>query len=177
MSQPSNRWYPPNVPQPTPQNMPQNNPTNMAQPDPNNTPPPYPPYSSSYYPPNMPRPRNMSNTTWFSTRLLRIFLIIFGLMALITIPLMGYFVGTFIGIHMSANDIDQGYAYGGLLYTIYNTTHNPVYYQESQISQAQGITEGQSDVGTLQLFGLVIGFIADVVIAFIMVREFERMDR
>ena len=172
MSQPNNRWYPPNVPQPTPQN----NPTDMAQPDPTNVPPPYPPYIPSYYPPNMPRPRNMSNSSWFSTRLLRIFLIIFGLMALIATPLMGYFIGTFIGIHMSSNDVDQGYAYGGLLYTIYNATHNPVYYQESQISQAQGIAEGQSDIGTLQLLGLVIGFIADVAIVFLIVKEYERMD-
>jgi hypothetical protein len=97
-------------------------------------------------------------------------------MTLIAVIIMGYFIGTFIGIHMSANDIDQGYSYGGLLYTVYNATHNPVYYQESQISQAQGIAEGQSDVSTLQLLGLATGFIADVAIAFLIVKEYEKMD-
>jgi len=59
-------------------------------------------------------------------------------MGLVVIPVLGYFLGTLIGIHMSASDVDQGYAYGGLLYTVYNATHNPVYSQEAQISQAQG---------------------------------------
>jgi len=183
MSQPNNPYYPPGTPRPNPTNIPQPNPATMAQPDPQNpsqyyppnAPQPYPPNMPQSYPPNMPRPRNMTNSSWFSTRLMRIFLIIFGVMVLIVIPLMTYFIGTLIGIHMSSNDIDQGYSYGGLLYTVYNATHNPVYYQESQISQAQGIAEGQSDVGTLQLIGLGIGFVADVAIGFLIVREYERM--
>jgi len=203
MSQPNNRLYPPNVPQPTPQN----NPTNMAQPDPTNipqsyppntpppyppnmspyyppyafqsyppnTPPPYPPNMSPYYPPYIPQPRTMTSSSWFSTRLLRIFLILFGMMALVIIPLLTYFIGTLIGIHMSSNDVNQGYAYGGLLYTIYNATHNPVYYQQSQISQSQGIAEGQSDISTLQFIGLGMGFVMDVAIVFLLIKEYERM--
>jgi len=61
-----------------------------------------------------------------SPKLIRILLILFGVMTLVAVPVMGYFVGNFIGIHMSASDVEQGYSYGGLLYTIYNTTHNPV---------------------------------------------------
>jgi len=124
----------------------------------------------------MSQPNNTSNNTWYSMKLLRIFLIIFGIMALVAVPLLGYFIGTLIGIHMSANDIDQGYAYGGLLYTVYNATHNLVYYQESQISQAQGIAEGQSDINTLQMLGLVFGLVADVPIALLFVREYEKME-
>ena len=116
------------------------------------------------------------NNTQYSIRILRIFLMIFGIMALVAIPILGYFLGTLIGIHMSANDIDQGYAYGGLLYTVYNATHNPVYLQESQISQAQGIAEGQTDIGTLQLVGLGFGLAIDVPIVFLFVREYEKME-
>jgi len=116
------------------------------------------------------------NNSWYSTRILRIFLMIFGIMALVAIPILGYFLGTLIGIHMSVNDIDQGYAYGGLMYTVYNATHNPVYYQESQVSQALGIAEGQTDIGTLQLIGLGFGLAIDVPIVFLFVREYEKMD-
>jgi len=124
----------------------------------------------------MSQPNNTSNSTWYSIRILRIFLMIFGIMALVAIPILGYFLGTLIGIHMSANDIDQGYAYGGLLYTVYNTSHNPVFLQESQISQAQGIAEGQTDIGTLQLIGLGFGLAIDVPIVFLFVREYEKME-
>ena len=124
----------------------------------------------------MSQPNNTPNGVWYSTRILRIFLMIFGIMALVAIPILGYFLGTLIGIHMSANDVDQGYAYGGLLYTVYNATHNPVYLQESQISQAQGIAEGQTDIGTLQLVGLGFGLAIDVPIVFLFVREYEKME-
>ena len=124
----------------------------------------------------MSQPNNMSNNTWYSIKLLRIFLIIFGIMALVAVPLLGYFIGTLIGIHMSVNDVNQGYAYGGLLYTVYNATHNLVYYQESQISQAQGIAEGQSDINTLQMLGLITGLVADVPIVLLFVREYEKME-
>lgn len=124
----------------------------------------------------MSEPNNTSNNTWYSMKLLRIFLIIFGIMALVAVPLLGYFIGTLIGIHMSANDVDQGYAYGGLLYTVYNATHNLVYYQESQISQAQGIADGQSDINTLQMLGLVFGLVADFPIVLLFVREYEKME-
>jgi len=124
----------------------------------------------------MSQPNNTSNSTWYSIRILRIFLMIFGIMALVAIPILGYFLGTLIGIHMSANDIDQGYAYGGLLYTVYNASHNPVFLQESQISQAQGIAEGQTDIGTLQLIGLGFGLAIDVPIVFLFVREYEKME-
>ena len=124
----------------------------------------------------MSQPNNMSNNTWYSIKLLRIFLIIFGIMALVAVPLLGYFIGTLIGIHMSVNDVNQGYAYGGLLYTVYNATHNLVYYQESQISQAQGIAEGQSEINTLQMLGLITGLVADVPIVLLFVREYEKME-
>jgi len=124
----------------------------------------------------MSQPGNPSNSSWYSIRILRIFLVIFGIMALVVIPILGYFLGTLIGIHMAINDVDQGYAYGGLLYTMYNTTHNPVYLQESQISQGQGIAEGQTDIGTLQFIGLGFGLAVDVPIVFLFVREYEKMD-
>jgi len=124
----------------------------------------------------MSQPNNMSNSTWFSIRIIRIFVLIIGIMGLVVIPVLGYFLGTLIGIHMSASDVDQGYAYGGLLYTVYNATHNPVYYQEAQISQAQGISEGQTDINNFQLIGLGFGLGIDIPIVFLFVREFEKMD-
>jgi len=163
MSQPNNPWYPPNTPQPTARNEPQNPPPN------------YPPYYPSYYPPNYPPPRSSTNSSWYATRILRIFLIIFGIMTLVGIPILGYFIGNLIGIHMASNDVQQGYANGGLLYTIYNASHNPVLLQESQISQAQGIGEAQSDIASLQMLGLMIGLLADVPFVFLFVREYERM--
>jgi len=124
----------------------------------------------------MSQPNNMSNSTWFSIRIIRIFVLIIGIMGLVVIPVLGYFLGTLIGIHMSASDVDQGYAYGGLLYTVYNATHNLVYYQESQISQAQGVAEGQTDILTFQLIGIGFGLLIDIPIVFLFVREFEKMD-
>jgi len=124
----------------------------------------------------MSQPNNTSNSTWFSIRIVRIFVLIIGIMGLVVIPVLGYFLGTLIGIHMSASDINQGYAYGGLLYTVYNATHNPVYSQEAQISQAQGVAEGQTDILTLQLIGLGFGIGIDIPIVFLFVREYERMD-
>ena len=101
---------------------------------------------------------------------------VFGIIVLVSVPLLGYFVGNFIGIHMSTGDIQQGYAYGGLLYTVYNATHNPIYYQESQVSQALGISEGQTDLNSLSMFGLTSGVVADFFIAFLLVREYEAME-
>jgi len=124
----------------------------------------------------MSQPNNAPNATWYPVRVMRILLIIFGIMVMVAIPIFGYIVGNFIGIHMSASDVDQGYAYGGLLYTVYNATHNPVFLQEAQISQAQGIVNGQSDVNNLSMLGLLAGVIADVPIVFLIVREYERME-
>ena len=111
-----------------------------------------------------------------STRLIRIMLVLFGVLALVGIPVLGYFIGNFIGIHMSENDVIQGYAYGGLLYTIYNTTHNPVYGVESQQIQAVGITTAQGDVTTLSMIGLIIGLLIDPLVAYMIVREYEKIE-
>jgi hypothetical protein len=117
-----------------------------------------------------------NNNNNSSTRLIRIMLILFGIMTLVAIPVLGYFIGNFIGIHMSQNDVIQGYAYGGLLYTIYNTTHNPVYGIEAQQVQALGITTAQGDVTTLSMIGLISGLIVDPFVAYIFVREYEKLD-
>jgi len=111
-----------------------------------------------------------------STRLIRIMLVLFGVLALVGIPVLGYFIGNFIGIHMSENDVIQGYAYGGLLYTIYNTTHNPVYGIESQQIQSLGITTAQGDVTTLSMIGLIIGLTIDPLVAYMIVREYENLE-
>ena len=124
----------------------------------------------------MSQPNNTSNSTWYPTRVLRILLVIFGIIVLITVPLLGYFIGNFIGMHMAVSDIQQGYAYGGLLYTVYNATHNQVYNQESQVSLSLGISEGQTDLNSLSLLGIGAGIVADVAIAFLIVREYERLD-
>ena len=116
------------------------------------------------------------NNTQYPMRVLRVLLIVFGIVVLIAVPLLGYFIGDFIGMHMSTSDIQQGYAYGGLLYTVYDATHNPVYYQESQVSQALGIAQGQSDISSLTMLGLIAGTVADFGIAFLLVREYERME-
>ncbi len=108
-------------------------------------------------------------------RLLRILLIFFGAFALVAFPVLGYAIGNFLGAHMSVSDIEQGYAYSGLLYIVYNATHNPVYYQASQVSQGLGITTGQTDVNTLALAGLVLGLIVDVPIAYFVVYEYEKL--
>jgi flagellar basal body-associated protein FliL len=111
-----------------------------------------------------------------SSKLIRILLILFGVMTLVAVPVLGYFLGNFIGIHMSASDVEQGYSYGGLLYTIYNTTHNPIYGIESQQVQAIGITTAQGDVTTLSMMGLVGGLVIDPFIAYVFIREYERLD-
>jgi len=111
-----------------------------------------------------------------SPRLIRILLILFGVMTLVAVPVMGYFLGNFIGIHMSSSDVEQGYSYGGLLYTIYNTTHNPVYGIEAQQVQALGITTAQGDVTTLSMMGLVGGLVIDPFIAYVFIREYEKLD-
>jgi len=124
----------------------------------------------------MSQPNNTSGATQYPIKVMRALLMIFGIIVLVAVPLLGYFVGNFIGIHMSTGDIQQGYAYGGLLYTVYNATHNPIYYQESQVSQALGISEGQTDLNSLSMFGLTSGVVADFFIAFLLVREYEKME-
>jgi hypothetical protein len=111
-----------------------------------------------------------------STRLIRIMLVLFGAMTLVAIPVLGYFIGDFIGIHMSENDVIQGYAYGGLLYTIYNTTHNPIYGIEAQQVQSIGVTIAQGDITTLSMIGLIIGLSLDPFVAYMIVREYEKLD-
>lgn len=122
---------------------------------------------------NVAQPNNNGNG---STRLVRILLILFGVMTLVAIPVLGYFLGNFIGIHMSASDVEQGYSYSGLIYTIYNTTHNPVYGIEAQQVQAIGITTAQGDVTTLSTMGLVGGLVIDPFVAYIFIREYEKLD-
>jgi len=124
----------------------------------------------------MSQSNNMPNSISYPIRVQRILFIIFGILTLVMIPLLGYFVGQFVGIHMATGDVYQGYAYSGLLYTVYNATHNPVYLQESQVSQSMGIAQGQSDSSDLPLFGLAGGFLADFPIGVVFVREYERMD-
>jgi hypothetical protein len=111
-----------------------------------------------------------------STRLIRIMLVLFGAMTLVAIPVLGYFIGDFIGIHMSENDVIQGYAYGGLLYTIYNTTHNPIYGIEAQQVQSIGVTIAQGDITTLSMIGLIIGLSLDPFVAYMIVKEYEKLD-
>ena len=124
----------------------------------------------------MSQPNNMPNTVTYPIKVLRVLLMIFGIIVLIGVPLLGYFVGNLIGMHMATSDIDQGYAYGGLLWTVYNATHNQVYLQESQVSQSMGIAQGQTDLNSLSMFGLTGGVIADFAIAFLLVREYERLE-
>jgi hypothetical protein len=112
-----------------------------------------------------------------STRLIRIMLVLFGAMTLVAIPVLGYFIGDFIGIHMSENDVIQGYAYGGLLYTIYNTTHNPIYGIEAQQVQSIGVTIAQGDITTLSMIGLIIGLSLDPFVAYMIVKEYEKLDK
>jgi hypothetical protein len=76
---------------------------------------------------------------------------------------------------MAVTDIQNGYAYGGLLATVAQATHNSVYAQEANISEAQGITLGQSDVNTLAVLGLILGVILDAPLAFLVVSEYEKL--
>jgi len=50
-----------------------------------------------------------------------------------------------------------------------------VYAQEANISQAQGIALGQSDVNTLADLGLILGVILDAPLAFLVVSEYEKL--
>jgi len=120
------------------------------------------------------QPNNNGNDT---SKLIRVLLVLFGAVALVGVPVLGYFIGNFLGVHMSSSDVIQGYAYGGLLYTIYNTTHNQVYGIEAEQVQALGITLAQSDVTTLSIIGLVIGLLLDPFVAYVIVREYEKMSK
>ena len=168
MSQPNNPWYQTNAPQQNP--APNSLPISQQNPAPNS--PPNNPWYSPWYP----QPNIKQNSTWYPTRVLRILLIVFGVMVLVAVPLLGYFIGNFIGIHMATSDIQQGYAYGGLLSTVYNATHNPTYIQEAQVSQSLGIAEGQTDLSGLSMLGILAGITADIAIAFLIVREYENLE-
>jgi len=108
-------------------------------------------------------------------RLIRILFVLFSAVALIAFPIGGYFIGIFIGSHMAVTDIQNGYAYGGLLATVSQATHNSVYAQEANISQANGITLGQSDVNTLAILGLILGLASDASLAYLIVSEYEKL--
>jgi len=156
MSQPNNPW----VYQQNPANAPPQNPA------------PNSPPNNPWYP----QPNIRQNSTWYPTRVLRVLLIVFGVIVLVAVPLLGYFIGNFIGMHMAVSDIQQGYAYGGLLSTVYNATHNPTYMQEAQVSQSMGIAEGQTDLSGLSMLGILAGITADIAIAFLIVREYENLE-
>jgi len=117
----------------------------------------------------------MSSQPNTGVRLIRILLILFSAVALIALPIGGYFIGNFIGSHMAVSDIQNGYAYGGLLATVSQATHNSVYSQEANISEANGITLGQSDMSTLSIVGLILGLTLDVPLAYLVVSEYEKM--
>jgi len=102
-------------------------------------------------------------------------LLLFGAMALAGLPVAGYFIGNFIGIHMAVNDIQNGYAYGGLLSVVAQSTHNSVYAQEANVSQGLGVTLGQTDANTLATVGLILGLILDAPLAYLLVWEYERL--
>lgn len=121
------------------------------------------------------QPGNVNAQPGSGGRLIRLLLVLFGAAALVALPVAGFFIGGFIGAHMAVNDIDNGYAYGGLLATVAQATHNPVYAQEANVSQALGITLGQSDVNTLSVLGLVLGLILDAPLAFLVVNEYEKL--
>jgi len=108
-------------------------------------------------------------------RLIRLLLVLFGAASLVALPIAGFFIGNFIGSHMAVTDIENGYAYGGLLATVAQTTHNSVYAQEANISQALGIALGQADVNTLAVLGLVLGLILDAPLAYLIVSEYEKL--
>ena len=121
------------------------------------------------------QPGNTNSQPGSGGRLIRLILVLFGAAALVALPVAGFFIGNFIGAHMAATDIDNGYAYGGLLATVAHATHNSVYAQEANISQALGIALGQSDVNTLTVLGLVLGLILDAPLAFLVVNEYEKL--
>jgi hypothetical protein len=102
-------------------------------------------------------------------------LVLFGAIALVGLPVAGYFIGNFIGMHMAVSDIQNGYAYGGLLSIVAQSTHNSVYAQEANVSQGLGVAEGQTDVNTLATLGLVLGLILDAPLAYLVVSEYERL--
>jgi len=108
-------------------------------------------------------------------RLVRMLLVLFGAIALVALPIAGYFIGNFIGFHMAVNDVQNGYAYGGLLAIVAKATHNPVYAQEANVSQGLGIAEGQSDVNTLTVLGLALGLMLDAPLAYLVVYEYEKL--
>ena len=107
--------------------------------------------------------------------LIRVVALLMFATALIGIPLAGYFIGDFVGMHMAAGDIEQGYAFGGLLYTIYNATHNPVYNTESQVLQALGVSLGQNDITTLEVLGIALGLVIDAIVALIFHRVYKKL--
>ena len=117
----------------------------------------------------------MSSQPNTGVRLIRMLMVLFGAIALVALPIGGYFIGNFIGSHMAVTDIQNGYAYSGLLATEAQATHNQVYAQEANISQAQGIALGQSDVNTLAVLGLILGVILDAPLAFLVVAEYEKL--
>lgn len=105
----------------------------------------------------------------------KIITLVFLGMMLVAFPVSGYVLGYFIGNHMAFTDVQQGYAYGGLLYTIYKATHNPFYMDEANVTTAFGITLAQSDVTTLELFGLVFGLLLDVPVAIRFHQEYKKL--
>ena len=121
------------------------------------------------------QPSNMNTQPGAGGRLIRLILVLFGAVALVALPIAGYFIGNFIGMHMAVNDIDNGYSYGGLLAIVAQATHNQVYAQEANVSQALGIASGQSDLNTLSVFGLLLGLALDAPLAFLVVNEYEKL--
>ncbi|AAL27766.1 hypothetical protein SIFV0057 [Sulfolobus islandicus filamentous virus] len=95
---------------------------------------------------------------------------------IIGLPVGLYEIGTLIATHMAVGDIENGYAYGGLMSIIYNATHISQYQQLSQILPATGVTMGTQDITTIQIFLLLLGLFLDAPLAYMTYNIYRHLE-
>lgn len=107
---------------------------------------------------------------------LKIFFLLMAIFVMVGLPVGGYMLGNFIGIHFGVSDINNEYAFSGLYQTVYNATGVSSYHDLSGISLALGNTLLTNDVSTMQLLGLLLGLLADAPAAVLLLVEYKRLD-
>lgn len=111
-----------------------------------------------------------------SKGILKILVLAMLAIGIIGLPIGLYEIGTLIGTHMAVSDIENGYAYGGLMSIVYNATHITQYQQLSQILPVSGVTEGTQDITTIQLFLLLLGLLFDAPLAYTAYNIYRRLE-
>ena len=118
---------------------------------------------------------NQTNKGSFGENMLKIMILVAGIIVLIGIPIGFYMLFQLVAMHMAFGDLSNSVSQSALSQIAYNVTHVGQYESLAQMELGYGISMANAD-NNLSLFGLLIGFIADVPIAVLIYREYKELE-